>query len=393
MAETPAPSATSVARPRWRLRLCVRLIGALLPAMLLVGPAAAVWYRVGEFVDPVTAARIQSESRDADVLFGQAYSNNTRAYKAAAIQRTRPAALAIGSSRTLEFREDAFSTPFYNAGGTVDCLEDLGAGLFSLPPDARPQVIILGVDPWWFNGAYEAPGCKGSSSAYDSPLRNFATAWRDTWSDYFSDKFAATQLRTSTQAGPTSPIGLNAWVNGNGFRKDGSYRYGSIMERPDDPRTNPDVGFHATIDRVQSGSGRFVPADVASEPAIAAFETFLRECRSRGIHVVAFLPPFPHAVIEALRDRADRNRYFWSLGARLRTVAEANGVIIEDLSDLATLGMSDDEAIDGYHCSEKAYLAVLLRLAEHDPVLRTHLRPISELETRLARASRRFIAF
>lgn len=390
MTQPSPPADRTLLKTRFGWRLLTRLGLAALPPLLIVGAAAAVWERTGEFATAADVVRAQTSGRA--VLFGQVYSNRTRAYKWQATQAHRASVLALGSSRVLQFRAEAFSSPFFNAGGTVDCLDDLGVFLFSLPAEARPRHLVLGLDQWWFNGAYEAPGCRAFTPVEDGLARTFVASWLYTWSDFLAGKFSLRDL-ASPAPGPDEPVGLNAWLNRNGFRRDGSYYYGGVVADPGNPLKNADIGFHGTLARIRAGAARFTPGQTVDLGRLSALRRFLRRCRQLGIRVTAFLPPFPHAVIREMDAFRDRYHYMADLPSLLAQVSRDEGVSFADMTDLKALGFSDEEAIDGYHCSEKAYLAILLRLAEGDPALAAHLNDPGRLQARLARAGRRFEAF
>jgi hypothetical protein len=391
MADLPPVVDRLTATPPWRVRLAWKLAAAALPPLVLVGAACGVWLRVGEFV--TAAQAVQAQSSDRQVLFGQAYSNRTRAYKWHAVRLRRPEVLALGSSRVLQFRSEAFSSRFFNAGGNADCLEDLGAFLFDLPEDARPAQVIVGLDQWWFNGTYTAPGCRSDQATESPALSAFTGAWLDTWWDALAGKFTLADVLAAPRVDGESRIGLNAWLNRNGFRNDGSYLYGGIIGDPENPAKNADYRFLGTIARIRAGAARFTPGRSVDDGRVSVFREFLRQCRARRIHVTAFLPPFPRAVLNAMHGFRGRFDYMEALPSRLGRVAAEEGVFLGDMTDLAALGFSDLEAIDGYHCSEKAYLAVLIRLAQSDPTLASHVNDPKALAERLAQARGRFVVF
>lgn len=391
MADLPTPVDRLNVTPPWTARLAWKLAAAVLPPVVLVGAACGVWLRVGEFVTAAQVVAAQSSSRQ--VLFGQAYSNRTRAYKWHAVRFRRPEVLTLGSSRVLQFRAEAFSSRFFNAGGNADCLEDLGAFLFDLPEVARPRQIVVGVDQWWFNGAYVAPGCRSAQAAESPAFSTFAGSWLDTWFDALAGKFTLADVLTAPWSGGEGRIGLNAWLNRNGFRNDGSYLYGGIIGDPENPAKNADYRFRGTIARVRAGAARFTPGRAVDEGRVSVFREFLRQCRARSIHVTAFLPPFPRVVLDEMRNLRGQFGYMEDLPTRLGRVAAEEGVFLGDMTDLAALGFPDLEAIDGFHCSEKVYLEILIRLAQHDPMLASHVNDPKGLAERLAQARHRFVVF
>lgn len=62
---------------------------------------------------------------------------------------------ALGSLRVLLFRENMFDVSFYNAGYTVESLNDFLPFLESIPDSKYPEYIIIGLDQWMFNSKYD----------------------------------------------------------------------------------------------------------------------------------------------------------------------------------------------------------------------------------------------
>lgn len=99
-------------------------------------------------------------------------------------------------------------------------------------------------------------------------------------------------------------------------------------------------------------------------------KAFLRACKQRGVHVIGFLPPFTHRVYEALASMPEQYGYLSRLAPALRPAFEETGFGFFDVSDLASVGAPDVEALDPVHPSEKASLRLFMRMAQNNAVLR-----------------------
>src|SRR5579863_7188162 len=100
-----------------------------LPVIALFAFPFAVYLLSGEFLPPGLVLDEQLESRT-EVLYDPAFTFATVIpYKTLGTERTGPAALAIGLSRTLTIRSIFFKDPasFYNAGSAVHIAPDLTA--------------------------------------------------------------------------------------------------------------------------------------------------------------------------------------------------------------------------------------------------------------------------
>lgn len=364
-------------------RLWVRLVLFVLPPLLLLGWPAWLMWSAGEFTSIHRVVSLQAASK-APVYFGRAYSDPTANYKLASVLERRPELLVLGTSRVLAIRAAAFKpeTRFFNAGNGVTRLRHFRAFLGRIPPGQEPRTILLGLDQYLFNARFDNLQADGFEKQWDEEeaLSDiFFGAWKTVYSDHFGGKFTLASLAATPGE---ERIGLNARVQGNAFRKDGSYTWASYVADPASPR-HEDHGFRNTLDRIAKGNRRFEYGAQVSEAALQEVDALLRDCKARGIHVVAFLPPFAHAVLQAMKARAADYAYLAGIQPALQTLFQRHGFVIEDYSDLAQLGATDRETIDGFHGSEKAYLRLLLKLAEADAPLRAYLRDPAGLQERL----------
>ncbi|MGB4226401.1 MAG: hypothetical protein WBJ68_07045 [Candidatus Dechloromonas phosphoritropha] len=187
-------------------------------------------------------------------------------------------------------------------------------------------------------------------------------------------------------------IGLNAVAHANAFRNNGSYTWAQFVADPWNPK-NSDFEFQNTFDRIQMGDRRFQYAEHVSEKALLELDALLRECKARGIYVAAFLPPFAHVVFERMQSMPKQYGYLREIEPSLRAIFDKSGFSLNDFSDLARLGASDKETIDGFHGSEKAYLRLFLRTIESGPQLKTFARDLIFLRERLDAAAGDHVVF
>jgi hypothetical protein len=365
-------------------RLLVRLTLYVLPFGVVLAFPFAAMLLAGEFVGVDAVIEEQMLGRH-QVLFGRAYSDPTAHYKLRSVLARQPEVLVLGTSRVMAFRSNAFrdEVKFFNAGNGVTRLRHYRAFLRQVPQNAQPRLIILGLDQYLFNERFDPLVDDGIEKLWRSDRRLsdiFFASWKGVYVDFISGKFRVHDLVTA-RTGIRS-FGMNAAVRGNGFRNDGSYTWAQIVA---DPHTSAhhDYQFQNTLDRIAKGDRRFEYGKHVSQRALTEVEALLTECRTRRIHVVAFLPPFAHRIYSAMRGRDDDYGYLVELEPALRQVFERSGFRLHDFSDLAWVGASDRETIDGFHGSEKAYLRLLLKMIEHDDALRTVARDADELAAKL----------
>jgi hypothetical protein len=326
------------------------------PFAALFGVPIAIMAITGEFATAESVVRRQATR---EVLFGQAYANRAQVYKFRAAAARRPRVMTLGSSRVMQFRASMFTTPaFLNAGGAVRSSADLGTFLDALEP-TELRVLLVGLDPWWFNEDRVERPAAPVYSADDNALNVVQHHWRDVYSDIRSGKITLDRAR---RHGWRNSVGLTALMYGNGFRPDGSYQYDlaqPAMTRSDAER------IQAARDQVAAGQGLFTWGDRVSPDTVRDVAALIANARRRGIHVVPFLPPFAPSVWRDMT-ASGHYRYMGAAVTRLGQACADFGVEIHDLSDPATLGFGDDEFLDGYHGSERVYAALLARLAERD---------------------------
>jgi hypothetical protein len=364
-------------------RLAAKVLLFTLPFAIVLGAPAYVLLSSGEFTSVEKVIRMQSTTTT-PVLFGRAYSDPTARYKLQSVVSRKPEVLVLGTSRVMALRGDFFrdGVQFFNAGNGITRLGHLRPFLARVPPRSTPKIIVLGVDQYFLNANFDSLAADDMTRQWDADVGAdaiFFSSWTKIYGDFRQGKFTLQHL---AQPAAQRRIGLNAVVHANAFRNDGSYLWGEYVRDPDNPN-NGDYQFHGTFDRIANGYRRFEYAAHVADANLAELQRFLADCSKRGIHVVGFLPPFAHVVYQKMRSMPVEYGYLAEIPARVQPVFAQYGYRLFDFSDLADLGASDRETIDGFHGSEKAYLRLFVRMAQGDPVLGEVARPPTELHARI----------
>lgn len=305
----------------------------------------------------------QQKSSKEEVLLGLAYSNPDIYFKTQSSLERNAQILALGASRTMQFRSLFFNNPgdFYNAGGAVEKIADFNIFLEKIPAGKEPKIIIIGLDHHFFNPNI----ISFEESGKEEP--KFWGVWQNgiksLIGDYFKGKFSLSEI--FSQNG--KKIGLNAIVNNDGFMNDGSYHYTKYILKPE---SNPDYQFKDTFLRIDTGTRRFQYSNDVSEEALKELDNFLKKASARNIYVVGFLPPYAHAVYEKMISMENKYGYLKKLEGRLLPLFSNYGFKFYDFSDINQTGSSDSEAIDGFHGSEKTYLRMFLIMMQKDAKLK-----------------------
>lgn len=289
-----------------------------------------------------------------NVLYGSALTDGGM-IKLDIVKSKKPSVIALGSSRVMQFRADFFrDKDFYTLGGLGSSIDELDYTWRNIKESYIPKVVIVGIDPWWLN-----PNMNQENSLINSDknikykilgelLKNKKMRRQLLNLDEIKDKDAL---------GERKNIGLDAAVNGNGYRlSDGSRQYGKTIQDKEDNTTR----FKNTYERMEKGAkgDRFVWCDTISESELLKLKKLLRDINESGADVVVFLPPFPHEVYCYMDDNVHFHDYLHDYMYGVGKICDELEIPCYNFCDLATTGASDDEAIDGFHGSEVAYARI-----------------------------------
>jgi hypothetical protein len=351
----------------------------LLKGLLFLAPLGAlfafplfVYWQAREFMPAESIAAAQRGR--AQVLCGFAYSNITSTYKKSLIAGTNPEIVVLGSSHVMGFRRSFFlpAALFINGGGTIPNgdLEDTAGYIRKLPPDSRLSVVLLNLDPWQLTLPHQAapPEDLTKAERLGTLLR---INWRKVYSDYFSGKFSLRDLPWSSH---NSAIGLNALVNREGFLNDGSYFYGRAVE---DPEHSADVNrqiIAGKIAHVQADRSTLDFGTTLLPENLEALRTLLELFKKRNIHVIGFIPPYPHSIYRELMSQDDAHSDLVRKQSKLLAdTFNAYRFSFIDYTDAASAHIPDSEFVDGTHFTDKASLRMLIDMTRHDTVLERYV--------------------
>ncbi len=404
------------------IKLVLKNIFILLAPLLIFYIASAfVLFASGELTSTDNVIRVQESSKNL-VLYGQAYSQSHEYYKLKSVLKREPQIIAIGTSRALQIRSAFFKdVEFFNAAKVIRILRDYRPFLDAIPEGKEPEILIISLDQFFFK-----PHEDMNQTNFDSLTTNnndwlqaltfgppkLARRATDHLYSIATKKAvqfvsrspnkkdvqsAASISAVTTSSILSSPadlmegarkIGLNALVANNGYRNDGSYYTGSFIA---DPKGAEDYLFKTTLSKISRGVGVFEESNIITKKSLNELDLILEECDRRGIHVIAFLPPYAHEVYEELR-QTGRHKYLFNLSSELIPIFKKHDAAFYDYSDLKTIGSSDEEVIDGWHASEKAYLRIIIKLSENDSLLGQYT-DIEYLKKRLSKSKSPFFVF
>lgn len=312
-----------------------------------------------------------------DLLVGSAFNQNTVCYKVTRAKYLRPELVYLGSSRVMQFRD--VMTPgvqSYNLGGSASSLATALVSLSSLFEAVKPKVVVLGIDTWWFD-----PKRAVSSNAdrlstcfkneLSSTLANLSARLLEPrfWSALVDGKV---NHDTDPLAG-RKPRGFLAGVFGSGFRPDGSYQYGQIVQNTDPNYDRRGFGyrngFRYYVSQAKRERGRLGYTGPIEQKQVEELRELIALSKRHGVRLVLILPPFAHAVFGTMQNIPNHADFLNRMKKLVTAEARAGEVELYDFHDLATIGIDDRHTFDGIHADEVAHMEMVRRMASGSSVL------------------------
>lgn len=327
-----------------------------------------------------------------DSLFGFVYNDQSFiSYKQALVEYKNPEIIALGTSRVMQLRKEFFvrQDMFINAGGGAENLNDVSQFIQNLSATSSVKVILLGLDQDMFTS-------KENTFSYLPRKTNFFDVWkhilftniRKIYTDYARKKYSLQELLRK-QSGHS--IGIAAIIRGDGFRSDGSYRYGRIIEETDmAPRVQQQI--QDTLSAMKYGRYASFMTSGHEENNIETLRSILKLAKSKHIEVVGFSPPYPSKLYAHMKDSKEYSGTINLLPKHIKQVFNNAGFTFFDFSDITLFNAPDTEFIDNIHASDKMHIRMLIVLTENIPSLKKYI-DVKILRTMLDSSKENILTF
>jgi len=346
--------------PPWRYAVLFAL--PLAVAGSLLGVSYLILQRLGEDIDPLTAAQMQ-QSRDITYSSGLFY--RPRPYKIERARLARAETILLGSSRAMQFVRDPWKTRVINAGGAMRDVESGEIFADNILALYQPKRVILATDWWWFSATRRPDAAGDVTPTIALTLHELVQPAVWVWDGTLS----ATNLRTVLFDPDTlSPaIGLPAHFAHAGWDAFGHYDYGDLLA---EQAGGPDIGFGETLEDLKRKSKRNdrAPWNAFSQENWQRFEGLVRRFQDSGSEVIVVLPPVAGPVYEWLAQQPEPN-----IVNEVRRRLPSLPALTFDFHDPRSIGSDPCEFVDGIHGGEVSYLRALQAMAtdpsadlEHD---------------------------
>lgn len=360
------------ARPELRA-FVQRTILFLLPVAVIATPLEWGLWRIGETATAEQVVERQQATPGPGPLYGRRLlSQQFNVYKLAGVRYTRPQILAVGSSRVMQLRHEHFGIDrrFYNAGGMIQSWNDL-VELLDMLQDGRieaPEALILQIDPWWFTTQREPPSWLRPAGLRDVALQPGAHVAA------YDDLIAVQVDWAALMASPFSPnpsegIGM-AGRAGDGFRADGSRRYGTHLREFACRAEYRDRETPPIIDRAKHRTHQFEHLIIDPSRQVHLVER-LKQLPYTVVVVLAPISEELHSYVTATPELASWWHQHLEFGERLRV----EGVHVVSVSHPKQVGAPATSMFDGFHPSEVLWARIMPRIADALP---EHLRPTED---------------
>lgn len=314
---------------------------------------------------------IYKQEQDSSLLIAYAFSYIDPYLKAEKAKRVKSDILILGTSRTMQFRSFFFNPAysFYNAGGGITHIHELYN--FLICTQVKPQLLIIGLDQYFFNPYWKNINILSTNYEYKSSLitvllRNMLKIYK---------RLIKGEIKLSS-LNDNRNIGFLARTKGDGFRIDGSYFYNQIINCP---YSSKDYMFHNTYANIKEGSHRFEYSDSIDCNSIKVLNKLLSYCHNHSIKVVAYLPPYAPSVMKYM-NRTGMYSYLYQIYPALLPLFKHYDYSLFDFSDGNIIGSMDTEFLDGFHGSEKTYLRMLIEMTKQDNTLLPYLQDTVKLK-------------
>lgn len=330
--------------------LC-RLLVFLIPFYFLGGFVGLIYYigwMTGEFGSFDRIMELQR--REHNVLVGMGYNEQNAYYKYKNANYYQAKVIALGTSRVMQFKDDYFSLGFYNCGGAVSGNYDEYLN-FVKNLEYTPELIILGLDQWVFNDAWNRNCIKYEG---DTPIRmidrNNVSMECSMIRDMINHKWNMDSINNYPMN-----YGFNGRIKDNGFRWDGSYYCGSVYQEPENEE---DYMFKDTFNRIFEGNRRFEWGDDVDEETYEYLSAFLKYCSENKIKVVGFAPPFAPSVYNQMAASGNYG-YLNEISPGCKKMFEEYGYEYFEYTDAKMFNVNDAYFTDGFHGGEVVYAYIV----------------------------------
>lgn len=341
------------------------LILFLIPVLIVTGFFMFFYFvgiGSGEFAD--IEKNIDKQRSNHKALIGLGYNENTPYYKMLNADYYKADVLVLGTSRSMQIRDLYFTGSFYNCGGAVHGnYREYKNYLMNL--SYKPELLILCLDSWAFNDNWNKDEADYLEyTPIEKENREKIVMAKQIMLDLFDGKWTPKSLKEYPDN-----IGFNGKIKDDGFRYDGSYRYGYAGR---DITKSSDYGFVNTYDRIDKGVVRFEYGDKIDDDTLVQLEELLSYCKSENMNVLAYQAPFAPSVIDRMNASGNYG-YIEEITPVCERLFDKYGYEYFDYVSVSGIGIDDSYFVDGFHGGEVAYAMLIKNMVEQNSIISNYV--------------------
>ena len=334
--------------------------------LIFFGLNAAILIQSGEYLD---VDQIITKQLRTNGVYGSAFFQRENHYKQRLYEITKPQVVAVGSSRVMPLQAVDFTTPFGNLGSSRSSLSDKMDFSKALLTKQKPALVIFALDFWWFLG-------DGNATDHPEDPDNVHTTASDIFNFFgwcVSGKINLHDI-LAIVSGQSPNVGIAGIVDGDGFDRNGSYHYTSIVTG----KKPADKAFESDLEHIRDGGTIYAHGDKINSLQLQNFISILDFYKKQRVDVVFFIPPVAPAVMDSM-NKSGKYDYVKEFREKTASLAKDYNFQLYDFHDARKLGSSDCEFKDGHHGGEIVYKRILLDMAHKNEKLKPLLN-VPELE-------------
>lgn len=293
-----------------------------------------------------------------EAIYGSSLNENYFSYRLELIKAKKPEIVAIGSSRVGQFKQKYFNQSFIAAANGGNSLAETRYFIQEMLKFHKPKLIILGIDPWWFNkkmpnspiNAYQ--NIQGKEITASKTLEGIQILFSHA-------KFFIKALRENqTTQNPYTQfpsLGFRALIHSNGSFPDGSYLYFSTISG----LSPQNIKFQDSKERIQKEIFPFYYGASIDSQRLIELQTLQRFIQDQQIKLLVIIAPLAPTIYKLLIEQTQ-----YSYLRELSTLTKANHIY--NFLNPNTLKTTDCEFYDGFHGGDIVYARMLQNIKESE---------------------------
>jgi len=300
------------------------------------------------------------------------------------IERLNPNIIILGSSRVLQFRKYMFSKEMINAGQAMNSIIE-GITLLNSLLFHNNEVVIIGIDPWWFattnqydiskDGIEKLPPTKKLIGELIfnkiSTRKENQISFSDAITFYrwiYEKKFTSKMFFNPFFDSFSKNIGVRGRFEIDGYGPDGSYYY--IQRISGDEKDFDDVKFNGSLSKINSYDGQYGYELSLNDHSLNNFKFLINALHRKSIKTILYFPPLAPDVYAKIISLSGGYTFLNEIKKELFD----KNIKFFDFTNPDIINSNNCEFLDGLHPGEITSARILLKLAQVDSSFKDYIK-------------------